>query len=372
MVGNHLEGRGLGIDIHGARLLDRALGGGHEVLEEINVIVRRHALQNGGKTLKAHARVNVRTGEPVHLAARIAVELRKDEVPDLHVPVAVLIGAPRRAALDGRAAVIEDFRARTAGARVAHHPEVVGHVARTLVVADAHDALGGHADLLVPDVVRLVVLLVHGHPEPLGRQVVNRREEFPGPADGLTLEVVAEAEVPEHLEERVMAGRVADIVEVIVLAARANALLRGRCPVQRAVQAKEVRLELVHACVRKEQRRVIVRNHGARLDERVALALKELQIGRANLGGGHVGIGSHNFLVLASGRRCGQPDNAKKARGLPLLSGRKPAKRYSVRADFTTAAPSPLTFPWRAAIRRARQPSDARDRSRAPDPNTRP
>jgi hypothetical protein len=41
-----------------------------------------------------------------------------------------------------------------------------------------------------------------------------------------SLEIVAEGEVAEHLEEGVVAGGVADIVEVVVLAAGAHAFLR--------------------------------------------------------------------------------------------------------------------------------------------------
>ena len=56
-------------------------------------------------------------------------------------------------------------------------------------------------------------------PELLGDQV-------PGKLDGLFLEIVAEREIAEHLEEGVMARGVADIFEVVVLAAGAHAFLR--------------------------------------------------------------------------------------------------------------------------------------------------
>ena len=62
-------------------------------------------------------------------------------------------------------------------------------------------------------------------------QLVLRQAEFlgdqvPGQLDRAVLEVVAEREVAEHLEEGVMARGVADIVEVVVLAAGAHAFLR--------------------------------------------------------------------------------------------------------------------------------------------------
>jgi hypothetical protein len=48
--------------------------------------------------------------------------------------------------------------------------------------------------------------------------------------DGDILEIVAEGKIAEHLEEGVMPRGIADIVEVVVLAARAHALLRGHRP----------------------------------------------------------------------------------------------------------------------------------------------
>ena len=66
-----------------------------------------------------------------------------------------------------------------------------------------------------------------------------------------------------------MAHRRADVLEVVVLAADAHALLRrGRARVVARLAAEEHILELVHAGVREEQRRVVVRHerragHGA-------------------------------------------------------------------------------------------------------------
>ena len=45
--------------------------------------------------------------------------------------------------------------------------------------------------------------------------------------DGFALEVVAKAEVAEHLKEGVVAAGEADIFKVVVLAAGADAFLRG-------------------------------------------------------------------------------------------------------------------------------------------------
>ena len=168
VVGDDLEGGRRRVDRRVRHLFDRGLGGGEEVLEEVDVVVVVHALEDRGDALQTHPRVDRGLRQLVHHALFVTVELHEDEVPDLDVAVAVLFRAPRRAALHGFAVVVEDFRAGAARPRVAHHPEVVGHVARALVVADAHDPLGRDAHFLVPDVVGLVVLGVDRHPELLG------------------------------------------------------------------------------------------------------------------------------------------------------------------------------------------------------------
>ena len=59
------------------------------------------------------------------------------------------------------------------------------------------------------------------------RQAELLGDQRPGQLDRLVLlEIVAEGEIAEHLEEGVVARGVADIVEVVVLAAGAHALLR--------------------------------------------------------------------------------------------------------------------------------------------------
>ncbi len=64
----------------------------------------------------------------------------------------------------------------------------------------------------------------------------------------------------------------ADVLEVVVLAARANALLRGRGPVVIAMfGAEEDVLELVHARIGEEQGRVVGGNQGGRVHAAVPL-----------------------------------------------------------------------------------------------------
>jgi hypothetical protein len=168
---------------------------------------------------------------------------------------------------------------------VGHLPEIVRRVARALVVADADDALDGHADFLGPDVVGFVVLVVDGDGQLVGGQAVDLGQELPRVVDRVALEVVAEAEVTQHLEEGVVARRVADVFQVVVLAAGAHAALhRGRARVRARVGAEEDVLELHHAAVRQQHGRIITRHQGAGPNDRVAFGFEEFEEFVANFG----------------------------------------------------------------------------------------
>ena len=63
---------------------------------------------------------------------------------------------------------------------------------------------------------------------------------------------------------------------------------------------------MVHACIGKQQCRIVLGNHRAGLDDRMALALEELEVRRANLGGRHVGSRFHMFFLRSRPHdRCG-------------------------------------------------------------------
>ncbi len=288
VVGDDLQRGAVGVEAFATRSSDSRTGGRQQVLEQVDLVVAVLALQHRGDALQAHAGVHRRLGQRVHHAVFGAVELHEDVVPDLDVAVAVFVRAARGAAGDLGAVVVEDLGAGAAGAGVAHHPEVVGHVAAALVVADAHDALGGHAHHLVPDFVGLVVFLVDGDPELFFRQLELLGQQAPGELDGVVLEVVTEREVAQHLEEGVVARGVADVVQVVVLAAGADALLRGRgAAVGALVETQEHVLELVHARVGEQQRGVVARHHRAGRHDGVALGLEVLQEGLADVCGFH-------------------------------------------------------------------------------------
>ncbi len=127
----------------------------------------------------------------------------------------------------------------------------------------------------------------------LRRQAPALNHQFPRPLDRFFLEVIAEAPVPEHLEEGVVIGVEPDVVEVVVLAAGADAFLgvgRARRLPGRALLAEENGHELVHARVREKQIRRI-RQERRRRDDGVLFLAKEIEKGLADLGGGHFAEG---------------------------------------------------------------------------------
>ncbi len=179
---------------------------------------------------------------------------------------------------EGRASVDVDLAARSARTSVAHLPEVV-------LVAEALDAFDRNTDLLVPDRLGLVVAVVNGDPQAVAVDAERLGRQLPAPRDDLVLEVVAEAEVAEHLEEDKVSLGASDVVEIVVLATGAGALLAadgtlvGRCLV-----ADEERLERHHAGNGEEHRR-IVRDQAGRRHHRVRPCREELEEGVAQLVG---------------------------------------------------------------------------------------
>src|SRR5690606_12776721 len=157
----------------------------------------------------------------------------------------------------GRTPVVVQLRAGAAGPRLAHLPEVV-------LVAQAEDPRGRKPGHFLPELERLVVRVVDRRPDPIRLEPELLRDQLPRVADRFALEVVPEREVAEHLEEGVVPRRDPDLLQVVVLAAHPQALLRRRRPpVRPLLLAQEHALELDHPGVREEERRVVLR-HEAR------------------------------------------------------------------------------------------------------------
>mmetsp|Transcript_30269 Transcript_30269/g.72793 ORF Transcript_30269/g.72793 Transcript_30269/m.72793 type:complete len:231 (+) Transcript_30269:2460-3152(+) len=214
--------------------------------------------------------------------------LDKHDVPDLEHVRVVHVHEVRGVAPPN--AVVVQLRARAARASVAHLPEVVLHVplqhpvlGQVLEPEQARLLIRGHGAALV------LVALAVGGVEPVWLEAVDNGEQLPGPSDRFLLEVRREAPVSKHLEKRVVIHILANVVEVVVLATSADALLRvggaleGSERALRVDSAHEDRFELIHSGIGEEKGGVVKRNNTGGRPVRVAtcsalllLSLEEL------------------------------------------------------------------------------------------------
>ena len=250
------------------------LDGADERLEEIDVVVVVLPLQDGGDPLQAHPRIDggLRKVDPFLL--RDLLVLHEDQVPDLDEAVAISVGRAWRPAGNALAMVEEDLGARPTRARVAHGPEIVRG-------RNPDDPVLGQAGDAAPEGEGLVIRREHGHGQFVGWQAELPGDEIPGKFDRDVLEVVSEREVAEHLEEGVMARGVADVVEVVVLAAGADAFLgRHGTAVGALLDTGKDILELHHAGIGEHQSRVVAGYEGARRHDLVTVLAEIFQKGR--------------------------------------------------------------------------------------------
>ena len=175
------------------------------------------------------------------------------------------------------AMIVENFRARAARPGFAHAPEIVA-------AGNAQNFLFRQTADLFPEIERLVVVDIDGGKKLIGRNAEFFRHQPPGELDGAFLEVIAEREIAEHFEKSVVTRGIADIVEVVVLAAGAHAFLRrGRAHIGPLFQAGEDVLELHHAGIGEHQGRVVARHERRRRHDLVPLARKIAEEGRPDI-----------------------------------------------------------------------------------------
>src|SRR3954451_4311616 len=262
----------------------------HERGELVGLEDRRLALLDERHPVQAEPGVDVLRRQRRQDTDRVLVVLHEHEVPVLEVALrlvarAVVLAAPVRAAVD------VELAARPARAGRAGLPEVV-------LPPEQDDPLVGHADLapgldrlLVGPEAELVVAAEDRDPDLLERKLEPVRRQVERELDGDRLEVLADREVAEHLEEGEVPGRVADVLDV----GRAEALLAARQPVlRRRLDAREVRLERVHARRGEQDRRIERRrDERGRREAAVAAALEERQERLADLVGSHPTIVAH-------------------------------------------------------------------------------
>src|SRR3546814_12284274 len=94
-------------------------------------------------------------------------------------------------------------------------------------------------------------------------------DQRPRMVDRLFLEIVAEGEIPQHFKESMMPRRIADIVEIIMLAARAHAFLRRyRGAVRALLQPRADILDRHHARVYEPHTRAVLRPEAVRVGKK--------------------------------------------------------------------------------------------------------
>ena len=165
-------------------------------------------MEDADKALEAHAGVHAGRGQVGARAVQVVVELHEHQVPQLDIAVAdnavrhdigAVWGRIVSQAAVFRAVVVVEFAAGSAWSFVA------GRGPTSFVVAIAINLVGGDA-LGNPEVAGVFVGVMHCRGELFERDAVALGHKLNGEIDRAALEVVAEAEVAEHLEERVVRG----------------------------------------------------------------------------------------------------------------------------------------------------------------------
>ncbi len=201
-VGDEKRGRAQVVGDHPVMHLSRSVGRPIGLMRarldqcphQVGVIDIMLALKDRADPLEPHAGVD-RGFRQVRAAAVLELlELHEDQVPDLDKPVAILIRATGRPAGDFGPVVVENLRAWAAGASRPHHPEIVRG-------GDADDPFVRQARMAFPDRCRLIVIMKDSHRQPFGRKAELLGHQIPSQGDRPLLEIVAEREVPQHLEE---------------------------------------------------------------------------------------------------------------------------------------------------------------------------
>ena len=176
-------------------LARQALAHGNQAAQHVSLVVGLDALHDGSRALEAEAGVDVLGGQRCERAVLLTVELGEHAVPVLEEAVAITARrAIRLATTELGALVVVELGAGAARAGRASTPEVV-------ILAQARDVALGNAERL-PDLDGLVVVLEDGEVQLLNRQPQHVGRELERPSAHFLLEVLAEAEVAHHLEER--------------------------------------------------------------------------------------------------------------------------------------------------------------------------
>ena len=256
---------------------------GNDRCEDIRIIVGVLSLHQAHQTLEAHTGINHVHLQRFETAVSLAVELHEDNVPDFDDLRMILVdefftGHFRFLFL--RTEVDMNLRARPAGSRIAHLPEVVMLVAiDDMVLREVLLPVAGR--LIVTTDALCLVAFENRYVKVFRVEMEHVDEIFISVIDCALLEVIAEAPVTQHLEHGVVAQRriTSHLLQVVMLAAHTQALLRiGAAARLRLLCSEDNIFPLVHTSIGKHQRRVVLDNHWGRRYDNMSFRLKELQV----------------------------------------------------------------------------------------------
>ena len=272
MVGDYVEAR---TELSRNGFSEQIFGEMDEILKNIDLIVRKFAVEYRSYPLKSHTGIDIRLWERSQSACLVAVELHENEVPYLYESAAVEIGhsvvEERFLDFEAFAEVVMDLAARAARTCVAHLPEVV-------VLVQAENMFRVNVRIFEPELLSLVVLSENRDVKARFVEFENFGDEFPCVFYRIFLEVVAERKVSEHFEKRVVTRREADIFKVVVLSARSDALLSAACTgVTSLFEPEKKLLELVHSGICEKQSLVLRRKKRRTCDFCVTFSFEKIQ-----------------------------------------------------------------------------------------------
>ena len=114
--------------------------------------------------------------------------------------------------------IIKNLATRATGPCIAHRPEIISG-------RDPDNAIFRQSGNFAPKIKGSIVVMEDGDGQSRGIKIPFLGNQAPSQFDRPVLEIITEREIAEHFEKSVMARRVADIIEIIMLAASTHAFL---------------------------------------------------------------------------------------------------------------------------------------------------
>ena len=231
-----------------------------ERTHDVRLVNTCDALRRHRRPLEPHAGVDVLARQHRPRPIQMVVELREDQVVQLHEIVGK-VRPPGRCVLGGVrsghqieiSVVIVKLRRRPA------RPFLSGRAPPVLLIAKPENPLFRYPQIQ-PYLLGLIVIIVDRRIQPLHRKLQHVPPELQRPQTRLLLEILGKRKVPEHLKKRQM-RRVSDLIDI----GRPKTLLRRYdTRLRRLRLSRKVRLELCHPGVGQQQSRVGGRNQRRR------------------------------------------------------------------------------------------------------------